>query len=36
MLGGFAIAPRKPTQSEDKHVEKVFNWLEVHLSEMTY
>ena len=24
-----------PPKSEDKYVEKVFNWSEVHLSEMT-
>ena len=25
-----------PPKSEEKYVEKVFNWSEVHLSEMTY
>ena len=32
LLGAIAIPPK----SEDKYVEKVFNWSEVHLSEMTY
>ena len=31
MLGAIA----NPPKSEDKYVEKVFNWSEVHLSEMT-
>ena len=30
-MGGFAIAPKR----EDKYFEKVFNWSEVHVSEMT-
>ena len=29
----YAIA--NPPKSEDKYVEKVFNWSKVHLSEMT-
>jgi hypothetical protein len=34
-MGGFVIEPSKPTKSDDKYVEKVFNWSEVNLSEMT-
>ena len=28
--------PANRPKSEDKYVEKVFNWSEVHLSEMTF
>ena len=31
----FLIAIANPSKSEDKCFEKVFNWSEVHLSEMT-
>ena len=34
-MGGFAIDPANPPKSEDKYVKKVFNWSEVHFSEMT-
>ena len=33
MLGGLAGYPPK---SEDKYIEKVFKWSEVHLSEVTF
>ena len=29
------LHPANPPKSDDKYVEKVFNWSEVHLSEMT-
>ena len=32
---GLLLYPANPPISEDKYVEKVFNWSEVHLSEMT-
>jgi hypothetical protein len=38
-LGGFAVAgagaTANPPKSDDKYAQKVFNWSEVHLSEMT-
>ena len=32
---GLLLQPANPPKSEDKYVEKVFNWSEVHLSKMT-
>ena len=33
---GLLLHPANPPKNDVKYVEKVFNWSEVHLSEMTY